>query len=29
MLNFENFFSYSPMGYDMVAHILTLGYAVI
>ena len=24
---FENFFSYSPMAYDMVAHVLTLGYA--
>ncbi|MGB3545253.1 bacteriorhodopsin [Rubrivirga sp.] len=26
---FENFFSYSPMAYDMVAHVLTLGYAVM
>jgi bacteriorhodopsin len=29
MLNFENMFSYSPMAYDMVAHVLTLGYAVM
>lgn len=29
MLNFENLFSYSPMGYDMVSHVLTLGYAVM
>jgi bacteriorhodopsin len=29
MLNFENLFSYSPMAYDMVAHVLTLGYAVM
>ncbi len=29
MLNFENLFSYDPMAYDMVAHILTLGYAVM
>jgi len=26
---FENFFSYSPMAYDMVAHVLTLGYAAM
>ncbi len=26
---FENFFSYSPMAYDIVAHVLTLGYAVM
>ncbi|NNF58481.1 MAG: bacteriorhodopsin [Rhodothermaceae bacterium] len=26
---FENFFSYSPMAYDMVAHVLTLGYATM
>lgn len=24
---FENFFSYDPMAYDIVAHVLTLGYA--
>lgn len=24
---FENFFVYDPMAYDMVAHVLTLGYA--
>ena len=24
---FENFFAYDPMAYDMVAHVLTLGYA--
>ena len=29
MLNFENLFSYSPMAYDMVAHVLTLGYAIM
>jgi bacteriorhodopsin len=29
MLNFENLFSYSPMAYNMVAHVLTLGYAVM
>jgi bacteriorhodopsin len=26
---FENFFTYSPMAYDMVAHVLTLGYAAM
>jgi bacteriorhodopsin len=26
---FENIFSYSPMAYDIVAHVLTLGYAVM
>ncbi|MEL6616699.1 MAG: bacteriorhodopsin, partial [Bacteroidota bacterium] len=26
---FENFFEYSPMAYDMVAHVLTLGYAAM
>ncbi len=29
MLTFENLFSYSPMAHDMVAHVLTLGYAVM
>jgi bacteriorhodopsin len=29
MLNFENLFSYTPMAYDMVSHVLTLGYAVM
>ncbi len=29
MINFENMFSYSPMAYEMVAHVLTLGYAVM
>ncbi|GIK75739.1 MAG: xanthorhodopsin [Chloroflexota bacterium] len=29
MLNFENQFAYSPMAYEMVAHVLTLGYAVM
>lgn len=29
LISFENLFSYSPMGYDIVAHILTLGYAVM
>lgn len=29
MLNFENLFSYNPMAYNMVAHVLTLGYAVM
>ena len=29
MLNFENLYSYSPMAYDMVSHVLTLGYAVM
>ena len=29
MLNFENLFSYSPMAYDMISHVLTLGYAVM
>jgi bacteriorhodopsin len=27
--SFENFFSYSPMAYDVVSHALTLGYAVM
>ena len=26
---FENFFAYEPMAYDMVAHVLTLGYATM
>lgn len=29
LINFENLFSYSPMAYDMVAQVLTLGYAVM
>lgn len=29
LISFENLFSYSPMGYDIVAHTLTLGYAVM
>ena len=29
LISFENLFSYSPMAYDMVAHTLTLGYAVM
>lgn len=29
MLNFENQFAYSSMAYEMVAHVLTLGYAVM
>lgn len=29
MLSFENLFTYSPMAHDMVAHVLTLGYAVM
>ena len=28
-LTFENYFSYEPMSFDMVAHVLTLGYAVM
>jgi len=28
-LTFENYFSYQPMSFDMVAHVLTLGYAVM
>lgn len=29
MLNFENLFSYSPVAYQIVGHVLTLGYAVM
>lgn len=29
LISFENLFSYSPMGYDIIAHTLTLGYAVM
>lgn len=29
LVSFENLFNYSPMGYDIVAHTLTLGYAVM
>lgn len=29
LISFENLFSYTPMGYDIVAHTLTLGYAVM
>ncbi|MDJ0753940.1 MAG: bacteriorhodopsin [Ardenticatenaceae bacterium] len=29
LISFENLFSYSPMAYDIVAHTLTLGYAVM
>lgn len=28
-MSFENLFSYSPVGHDIVAHVLTLGYAVM
>jgi bacteriorhodopsin len=28
-LSMENFVQYSPMAYDMVSHVLTLGYAVM
>ncbi|NDJ55283.1 MAG: bacteriorhodopsin [Chloroflexi bacterium] len=28
-ISFENFLSFSPMAYDMVAHVLTLGFAVM
>lgn len=29
MTSFENFFSYTPMAYDIVSHTLTLGFAVM
>lgn len=29
LISFENLFSYTPMGYDIIAHTLTLGYAVM
>lgn len=29
MLTMENFFSYSPVAYDLVSHVLTLGYAAM
>lgn len=29
LISFENLFDYSPMGYDIIAHTLTLGYAVM
>ena len=28
-ITFENLFTYSPMGFQMVSHVLTLGYAVM
>lgn len=28
-LTFENYFEYEPMSFDMVAHVLTLGYATM